>query len=131
MTKGEPIVKMNPKQVADFLGVSNHSLRYYRDPSRLPDGVDNPLYLPATPDESNRNLLWYDVEDVHAFVVRNEKFRDRIIASQASPEVYAEFAPQLARALAMPQQTTPEPSGLGLLGGLTTTPITTQEEIAQ
>lgn len=112
-------MKLNPKQVQDLLGVSNHSLKYWRDLSRLPGGVDNPLHLPATPDPENRNLVWYDLDAVMAFVERNDRYRDHVLAKFAPPDVIADMSPSLPRALAQP---VPQPNPvagsqpLGLLG---------------
>lgn len=84
---------LNPQQVRDLLGVSNHSLRYWRDPTRLPGGKDNPKYLPATRRPGDgKNTVFYDVDQVMAFVARNPRYRDHILAKLAPQEARSDLA---------------------------------------
>jgi len=84
---------LNPQQVRDLLGVSNHSLRYWRDASRLPGGTANPKYLPATRRPGDgKNTVWYEVDQVMDFVARNPRYRDHILAKLAPPEARSDLA---------------------------------------
>lgn len=117
--------KLNPEQVRTLLGVSNHSLKYYRDPARLPGGKANPLYLPCIADEKNPNIVWYSTDEVMDFVHRNEKFRDHFLAKWAPKDV----TEAVTTPLAVPVPSRQPTIRAGLLGALTipTTPETTTE----
>ena len=81
-------MRLNPEKVRNILGVTNHSLKYWR---RLPPS--HPLHLPAIPDDTNPNLVWYDEAEVHAFIARNERYRNRALAAAAPDEDKEAFAP--------------------------------------
>lgn len=84
---------LNPQQVRDLLGVSNHSLRYWRDASRLPRGKDNPRYLPAVHRPGDgKNTVFYDLDTVMEFVARNPRYRDHILAKLAPQEARSDLA---------------------------------------
>ena len=88
--------RLNPREVRDLLGVTNYALKYFRDPARLPNGIKNPLYLPAIPDPNNKNVIWYELETVREFIQRNEKYRERVYASFVPPDVMTYFFPKKA-----------------------------------
>ncbi len=85
---------MNPQEVMALLGVSNDTLRAWRRPQRLPLGADDPHYLPATPDPTNKNVVWYDTQTVLAFVQRHERYREHVLAAFAPDHLRQAFTPQ-------------------------------------
>lgn len=83
---------LSPKQLAELLDVSIHSLKKWR---YLPE--KDPRHLPAAPlPDGNPQQLFYKPEDILKWVQhrRNAKFADRIVAALAPPEVYQKVLPQ-------------------------------------
>lgn len=98
---------LSPKQLAELLDVSIHSLKKWR---YLPE--KDPRHLPAAPlPDGNPQQLFYKPEDILKWAQhrRNAKFADRIVAALAPPEVYQKVLPQqvaqeaLIRALRPPK----------------------------
>lgn len=90
-----------------MLGVTNHALRLWRDPARLPGGKASTLYLPAITDPDNPNSVAYDIDEVLDFIHRNPAHRDHFLAK---------FAPQDAKDAFTNPLPVPLPSRAGLFG---------------
>lgn len=85
--------RLNPQQVQELLGVSNDTLRCWRRPQRLAKGKADPLYLPAEADPTNPNVVWYQWDVIKQFLLRNEKYRERLYASYVPEEVRHQLFP--------------------------------------